>query len=300
MKKKIIIFGGTGFIGHNLIKRLKKEKFIITSIARGKIKKNKKIKGVKYINCDISKTNQVKKLDNSYHDYLINLSGNIDHKNKIQTTKTHFYGTKNILDHFLKSNFKLFVQIGSSLEYANRTSPHKEENTRNNPQSFYGRAKLKASNYLQKCFKKKYFPYIILRLYQVYGPYQKLDRLIPYVISNALKGKSFRCSSGTQYRDFIYVDDLVELIIKVLKKKKFTFGIFNVGLGKPIKVRDIINLIIKLIGKGKPMFGRVKMRKEESDKFYPNTLKIYKNFNWKPKISILKGLKKTIAYYEKF
>ena len=62
-----------------------------------------------------------------------------------------------------------------------------------------------------KTDKKKSFPFIILRLYQVYGPNQTIDRLIPIVISSCLKNKKFSCSPGTQIRDFLYVDDLVKL-----------------------------------------------------------------------------------------
>ena len=79
--------------------------------------------------------------------------------------------------------------------------------------------------------------FIILRPYQVYGPYQKYDRLIPMVIKSCLKNKKFPCTEGNQERDFLYVDDFTDLIIKILRKKNFKNRIFNVGYGKPIKVK---------------------------------------------------------------
>ena len=275
MSKNIIIFGGTGFIGKHLIKKLKKLKFNVSSVSRNKPTKKSTLKGVKYILCDISNYNQLKKIKYNY-DYVINLSGNIDHKNKLQTNKIHYLGCKNLSNFFLKKKIKLFIQAGSSLEYGNLKSPH-IETKKSKVQSFYASAKLKSTNYLFGLNETNKFPFIVLRLYQVYGPGQKSDRLIPYVINNALKNKNFDCTNGRQLRDFIYIDDLINLFIKILNKKNITHDIYNVGTGKPQRVRDLIKLIIRLIKKGAPNFGKVKMRKEEILNYYANISKIKKN-----------------------
>ena len=72
----------------------------------------------------------------------------------------------------------------------------------------------------------------MLRLYQVYGPGQDLNRLIPITISGCLKNKSFPCSEGKQFRDFAYVVDIVDAILKSLKNKKALGEIINIGTGK--------------------------------------------------------------------
>ena len=296
MKRKIIIFGGSGFIGLNLIKKLNKNFFSITSVSRKKPKKAKSLKSVNYINCDVSKLNDIKKINTEY-DYIVNLSGNIDHKNKKQTFKTHFLGCKNILNLFKKKKFKIFIQIGSSLEYGNIASPH-NENKKTYPKSFYGKAKLRATNFLLNSNKRKKIPYIVLRLYQVYGAHQKLDRLIPYVVKNSLNNKKFDCTNGNQSRDFLHIDDLTDLLIKILNKKKVKKGIFNVGTGNPLQVKKIINLITNITKKGKPLFGKIKMRNDEDITYYPNVSKIKKYFKWRSKINIITGIKKTIKHYE--
>ena len=159
------------------------------------------------------------------------------------------------------------------------------------------------SGFIGSCIVKllleKKFKVIILRLYQVYGPYQKNDRLIPQVINFCLKNKKFPCTEGSQKRDFIYVDDFFNLILKILKKKKLNSGIYNVGCGKPIKVKDVIKKIVGLIKKGTAKFGSIKMREDEINLLYPNIKKVKKNFKWIPKVSLSKGLKKTIKFYEK-
>ena len=97
-------------------------------------------------------------------------------------------------------------------------------------------------------------------MYQVYGAHQKLDRLIPYVVKNSLNNKKFDCTNGNQSRDFLHIDDLTDLLIKILNKKKVKKGIFNVGTGNPLQVKKIINLITNITKKGKPLFGKIKMR----------------------------------------
>lgn len=299
MKNKILILGGSGFIGQNLIIKLKKLRFgTITSLSRKLPKSQRKISGVEYIACDISNFKKLRKKIIHDYEYIINLSGNIDHKNKVQNLKTHYLGCKNIVNLFLKKKIKLFIQIGSSLEYGNAKSPQKESISCK-PDSSYGLAKFKATNFLKKMNYKNKFPFIVLRLYQIYGPFQKLDRLIPYAIFSSLKNKKFKCTDGTQLRDFVYIDDLTDLFIKILKKNEMKYGIFNVGFGKPIKIKNILLLIKKITKKGEPLFGAIKMRKEEIIKLYPYTLKTNIFFKWKPKINIHKGLKKTISFYAK-
>ena len=297
IKKKVIIFGGSGFIGINLIKKLKKNKFNITYVSRNKIKKKDIQSKARYICCDVSKKRSLKKIKFDY-DYIINLSGNIDHKNKLQTIKTHYLGCKNLVDYFQKKKFKLFIQIGSSLEYGNLNSPH-IESSRANASSAYGLSKLKATKYLKKKSKKNNFSFLVLRLYQIYGPFQKNNRLIPYVINSSIKDKAFACTDGSQLRDFLYIDDLISLISKILKKKNLKSGIFNVGFGKPYQIKEVINLVTKNVKKGEPLFGKILMRKEEKKIYYPNIKKVSKAFNWKPKVQIFEGIKKTIRFYEK-
>ena len=109
----------------------------------------------------------------------------------------------------------------------------------------------------------------------------------------------FDCSPGTQLRDFVYVDDIVNAIIKTLKNKKANGHIINLGSGKPVKIKNIILKICKIIGSGTPQFGKIKLRKDEIKNLYPSIAKAKKILNWKPKIGIFSGLKKTINHYKK-
>ena len=108
--------------------------------------------------------------------------------------------------------------MGSSGEYGTLRSPQKEDakTNLNSVKSIYGKAKLLSSKYLIDLFKKQKFPCVVLRLYLSFGPKQDLNRFIPIIIEGCLKNKKFPCSKGNQLRDFVYVDDVVEAIIKSL------------------------------------------------------------------------------------
>ena len=209
MKKKILIIGGTGFIGYHFAKACLKLNWNVTSLSLKKPSKQRKLLKVKYFYCNISKANEIKKLSKLNFNYVVNLGGYIDHFNKKNTYKSHFIGVKNLANFFLKRNIESFIQIGSSAEYGNIKSPHLE-NAKCNPKLIYGKSKLKATNYLLKLYKKKKFPVTILRLYQIYGGGQNYDRFLPILIKACIKDREFNASHGKQKRDFMHVNDVVE------------------------------------------------------------------------------------------
>ena len=297
-KTKILIPGGTGFIGYHLIVYLVKKGWIVHSLSKFKPKKTRKVKGAKYIYCDVRDKKKLRSKLDKYYDYIVNLSGYVDHSNNQSITKIHFNGCKNLIFNYLNNKPKKFIQIGSSIEYGKQRSPQRE-NKKNLQETYstYGNAKLLSTKFLLEQKKKYNFPITILRLYLVYGPKQDLNRLIPITIMNALKKVKFNCSEGKQLRDFVYIDDLINAIVKTFKNEKSNGEIINVGSGNPISVKKLIIKICKLANGGKPQFGKVSLRKDEIFKLYPSLKKVKKILNWQAKVNLDKGLKKTIKYY---
>ena len=299
LKKNILIVGGTGFIGYHLAKKALKKGWQVTSISSKPPKKIRYLPRVKYILCDITKKKSLKRNIQKSFKYVVNLGGYVDHSNKKKTFKSHYVGCKNLAEIFLKKNPKAFIQIGSSVEYGNLKSPQ-IESARCYPnliKSVYGKAKLLSSIYLIELFKKKKFPLTILRLYLAYGPRQDINRFLPIIIKGCIKNEKFLCSNGNQSRDFIHVDDVVNAILKALTSKNAKGEIINIGSGKPRKIRNIIEYVKKISKGGYPQFGKIKLRKDEILKLYPNIKKAKNKINWSPKISFEKGLKSTIKFY---
>ena len=146
--------------------------------------------------------------------------------------------------------------------------------------------------------QKKNFPSTVLRLYLVYGPRQDANRFLPITILGCIKNKQFPCSKGDQLRDFVYVDDAVEAIIKSLTNRNAIGQIINIGSGKPKRIKSVIEKVKKISKGGYPQYGMFKQRKFEIPKLYPNVEKAKDKINWKQKISFEKGLRKTIDSYK--
>ena len=296
--KKILIVGGTGFIGRHLAKKCLKKNWHVTSVSLNKSLKLKKLKKVKYLFLDTSKYKNLKKKIQTNFDYVVNLSGYINHKDKDLAHKAHVVAVKNLATFFLEKKLKLFVQAGSSSEYGLAKSPHKEED-KCNPKTIYGKSKLKATNFLINIFNKKNFPVTILRFYQVYGPGQSIDRFVPLLINSCLKNIEFPTSHGKQKRDFLYVDDCVNAILKTLSNNNCKGKIINIGSGKAVSLRKIIWHVKKNIKKGKILFGKTSLRIDEPNKIFPDLTKARKILNWASQKSFITGINKTINFYRR-
>ena len=297
-RKKILIVGGTGFIGFHLAKKCLKSNMVVTSLSTKKPIKKRKLDAVKYINLDISKKRNFKILKNAKFNYVVNAGGYVDHKNKTKTFNSHYVGLKNLVNFFKRRNIERFIQIGSSAEYGKTKSPQLEK-SKCNPKMIYGKSKHLGSKFLLDCYNRFDFPAVILRLYQVYGPHQDINRLIPIVIDKSLKNEKYPCSTGKQFRDFLFISDCIEAIYKSLKKPNLSGEIINIGQGKPKQVYSVIQKIKKSIGGGIPLYGKIKLRKDESKIIYPNISKAKKKLSWHPLVNFEKGLNKTIFYFEK-
>ncbi len=298
MKKKILITGGTGFIGFHLSKKCLSLGWSVTSLSSKNPKPQKRLQRVKYLKIDITNKIKLSKIKKKKFDYIVNLAGYVDHTDKKRTLESHFIGCKNLASIFVNENIKKFVQVGSSIEYGKLKSPQVEnKGNLHSTYSIYGKAKLLSTKFLLDLNKQKDFPSSIIRLYLVYGPNQDTNRVVPITIKNAIDNKKFDCSHGLQYRDFTYIDDVIAAILKSLKSE--TSGeIINIGSGKPVRIKTLINKICLIVGAGKPIFGKIKMRKDETIALYPNINKAKKLLNWRPKISLNAGLRKTVKYFK--
>ena len=297
----ILVVGGTGFIGINLVKKLLSIGSQVTTLSLKRKRYKIKHKNLKYIFCDYTNFNALKKKINKPFEYVVNLGGYIDHSKFFVKGKSlidnHFLSTVNLLLLLKRKKLKRYVHIGTCDEYGANTSPIKE-NSREDPITSYALAKLASINLLIMLYRTENFPATVLRLFLVYGPHQKNDRLIPQVISGCLKKKKFPVSKGNQLRDFCYVEDVINAIILSLIKKSALGEVFNVGSGKPVSVKFIINKISNIIKHGKPQFNKIPFRKNENLKLYPSINKISRILGWRPKTNLNQGLVKTINYYK--
>ena len=299
--KNLLVVGGTGFIGRHLAKEGIRRGFVVSILSRKRplkrnIIKNKK---VKYILCDLKNYERLKKKINIKYDYVINASGYGNHPNLNETGKklfiNHFLSLVNLTRVLIKKRPLKFVHFGSSMEYGKQKAPQRE-NFATRAYTAYGLSKLSCTNFLLNISKQENFPLTILRLFQVYGPKQKEDKIIPYVIKKCLKNEIFTTTKGSQYRDFCHIDDVVKASFQTLQNKKSNGEIINIGSGVPIRIIDLVNKIKKKINKGKHKISKLEKNKNLNMDVVADISKAKKILKWRPKIDLESGLNKIIFF----
>ncbi|MBP2031539.1 UDP-glucose 4-epimerase [Clostridium algifaecis] len=302
---KVLVTGGAGFIGSHIVDLLIKNNYevcIIDDLSHGNIDNiNSKAKFYKY---NIKSSNlinifKIEKPEVIIHEAAkISVSDSI--KYPIKDAETNIIGTLNVLEAARKTNIKKIIYSSSSAVFGKAEYFPIDENHPLNTISNYGVSKQASENYL-KVYKELYgLNYIILRYSNVYGPRQKSSGesgVIPIFCMKILKDKSpFIYGDGNQTRDFIYVKDVARA--NLLSIQNNLSGIFNVSSNKSISINQLFKYISSILNKN---ISPIYKRKINGD--IENSLisykKIFNELGWKPKYTILEGLKETIEFYKK-
>lgn len=293
---KIIIFGGCGFVGKNLSKYLKKfyDIVVIDKYIDKLFLEENKIRFYQYDFENIDKLREIINLEKP--EYIINL---ISYVTSIRELGLFPKMLNTNLDILLKiyevtkelENLKLVMQFGSGEEYGNIQAPFKEK-MKEEPVSPYAIAKLITTNTALMLNKNYNYPICVIRPSNLFGKYQSKDKFIPYILEKLKNNQEILTTYGEQKRDFIYIDDFIQIIKELLEKSNLAEGkVINVGSGISISLKEIIlNLKEKLNSKSEIKFGAIPYRENEMMDF---CLDIYKlenilnrklNLEWLEKI----------------
>ena len=292
MSKNILIIGGSGFLGKNLIKRCKNYNWsIYATYYKNKINE----KNVKSFFLDLSNPKIPKKYKINF-DCVFFSAGKIDHndKNSDDILNEHFYSVIKITDQL---KIKKFFYLSTADEYKSSKKKLNENNSELSFKTFYALANHLAGQYLLTLNEMKILKTIVYRVFIIYGPGQNTNRFIPNIITSLINNKRFIILNGSLQKDFLYIDDFIDVIFQSIKKKSLYGKIVNIGSGKSIKLSYLGIKIFNLIKKGKVISYSKKSKKSGSQ--YSSISLIKKNTNWKPKVSIREGILKTINYYKK-
>lgn len=306
-EKKILITGGTGFIGSAIVNKLLSFdcSISIISLPKDTSWRIDNIKKCKFFHLDLIEFNPLKQiLENIKPNIIIHLAALVDPERNLNTINKMFSinlgGTKNLLLALENINYDLFINTGTSDEYGRGRVPYSED-YKENPVSPYAVSKV-AATYLCEMINKVYNkPIITVRPFLPYGPKQLSNALIPSLISAGMNKKKLDLTSCLQTRDFIYIEDLVDAYIKLAINADIVknLGIFNIATGTETKIIDVVNLVKNEFKDNKFNIGGIPYRAEEQMHHYANINKIKNSVNWRPKWDIKKGLIHTIRWWKK-
>lgn len=301
--QKILVVGGSGFIGRHIVNRAISLGLNVTSLgfsARASLVVSGQT--IEHSVVDLNNPALLKdSLKAKKFDYVVNCGGYIDHalfnNGGRKNFENHLSALINLVEAIDRTKLKTFVNIGSSDEYGNAPAPQ-AEHLREGPISPYSLGKVCASHYLQTLFRTEGFPGTTVRLFLTYGPGQDSSRFLPQIIDGCTRGVSFPVSAGEQLRDFCYIDDTVTAIFLALKKPKSHGEVINVASGNPVSIREMIKTVQNIIGRGIPEFGKISYRAGENMALYATIDKAEALLGWSPKISLEFGLSKMIETYK--
>ena len=296
---KILITGGNGFIGHELIKKLVKIGHEITSLDI--LVPEKRNKQIRYYSGSILNRYDLdaamKNCDIVFH--LAAMVGvALTEKKRLECLEINIQGTKAVLDAVVRQKVKKIIFSSSSEVYGDQDIIPTNESADLKPKSNYGITKLVGEEYVKAYSKFYKFDFNIIRFFSLYGGTQRPDFVIP-IFKNIIKNnKTINIyGKGNQIRSYCYIDDAIDGVIKVLQKgkKKHTYNIGNNN--EPISVEELANKMINISQKN------IKIKKipfEKSDrsknreiyKRQPDISKLKKDTNFLPKINLDKGIKK--------
>lgn len=278
VSKKILVTGSRGFIGNHLINKLKEFDIQTDFVNNNRI--------------DLQNISQVLNLEPA--DFVIHLASKIPESGKNNPSyffKNNISSTLNILEYCIKKQIKKLIYVGSYPYGIPNDIPISEEH-RINPHTPYSESK-----YVCEQLCKSYSNYyglnvIVLRPFNIYGKFQKLDFLIPNLINAIKTEKKISITNKKSKRDFLFIDDFTNAICKLLELDT-KFEIFNIGSGQSHSFEDIIKMIEDLTGKS------FSIDAHDDEKTYiaditADISKISKYIDWKPSISLKNGLKKML------
>ena len=302
MKVKVFLNGGLGFIGIRFIRKYFQEHEIIV-YARKKdrqiLDKSDVLKNITVEYGSIEDSSLGIALEKHKPEVVIHLAALTGlkkcHDNPQLAFETNVYGTYNLLKNCQQGTKIIF--ISSREVYGETLNSKSKETDTTKPNNVYGITKLLAEQLVQLESQKNNLDYTILRLTNVYGP--EGDQYgAQVIIKDVLRARKVRIMGGSQRLNFVYVDDVVELIGKTLTDSSSSKQIFNVGSDDTITIKEFAQQVIKMQDKDISI-EYLPMRNTETSNFDPSLEKLFSIMGFVPKTSLSQGLKNTIGWYQK-
>ena len=332
--KKVLVTGAIGFIGYHLTERLLKEGYAVVGIdninsyydVRLKYAKlpilgieedsiwpnvpyqSNKHKFFKFVKLDIKDRYNLEKLfETEKFDIVCNLAAQAGVQYSIKDPHTYIEnnitGFINLIDACRQHKIEHFIYASSSSVYGNREDvPFKETDNVDLPISLY--AASKKSNELMAHSYSHLFNLKTtgLRFFTVYGPWGRPD-MAPYIfVSHILKGKPITVfNNGDMDRDFTYIDDIIDGMLKVLNelKERAVYRIYNIGNSNPVNLNEFVQVIEEALQLNAKIEYKT-MRSGDVIRTYSDISELAKDYDYNPKIKIKEGIDKFINWYKDY
>lgn len=302
---KVLVTGGSGFIGGELLPRLVElghevyslERYVTGRYVLGA--KTNKIFGDLRDGFSIRKA--VKEVQPEAVIHLASISPvAYSYHHPQEVFEVNALGTINLAEACLHEahDFRHFLYAGTSEEYGNQDKFPTTEDAELRPNSPYSVSKVAADRYLQYMHAAYGFPTTILRPFNTYGRKDNTHFVVERTLTQMLHENVVKLGDPTPIRDFLYVDDHVDAYLTCLDNQKAIGGVFNFCSGRGISIKELIDLIAKLTGfSGEIVWNTIPPRPLDIKKLIGSYDRAKRTFGWEPKYPLEEGLKKTVDFW---
>jgi nucleoside-diphosphate-sugar epimerase len=305
--RKILVTGAAGFIGRHLVQKLSSEGYSVAALVRSMPPSRSPglQDDIRYFTGDLRNYEDLISAFSAFEPdaviHLVTYYAVMHRADEIGVMlDTNVKGTINLLEAAKESgSVKLFINTSTCAVYEPKNGLITEADPVR-PQNLYAMTKLQAEeacSYYSEAFR---LPCVTLRLFPPYGPGDHERRLIPYVIGSILKKIPPTLTTGKQEWDFVYVDDIVNAYLAVLKSYPFeeAHATFNIGTGQAVSIRTVVEKIRSDLGSGIDLpWGSVAHRVNEVWYNSADSTRAKTRLHWSPGTGIDEGLQKTVAWF---
>lgn len=304
---KVLVTGGTGFIGSNLIRELLRRNYEVYALVRKNsslgYKRLNGLKKIKYIySDDLFETNvyenKLPQFDVCFH--LAAYGVDYNQQNVGSLVDGNIVFTLNLLDFCKKNKTKKVINTGSCFEYGLNEGKKLNEDDKINPQALYGAAKASSVIMANTFSKKNDIPLITVRPFAIFGENEGIHKFVPQLMNSIIKEKSMEITMGEQVRDYLYIKDLIDGYITLALTDVPLYESYNICSGQEVKIKDLALKLSEVIGCSIELFkfGAIPYRKNEVMHFVGDNSKVKKYTGWQPKFTLEEGLKRTYEWYK--
>lgn len=307
---RILVTGGAGFIGSHLVDRLiaeGSEVTVLDNFDTGKLHNVSGHKNLRIVKGDIRDyaliRRTVEDVDAVFHEAAL-VSTVLSVQDPLAANEINVTGTLNLLKASSDLGVKRFIYASSAAVYGNTSVPRKKEDMPLDPASPYGMSKLAAEKYAKIFYELYGLETVSMRYFNVYGPRQRFDEkwayggVISIFLERLLKNMPLVVhGDGEQTRDFVYVKDVVEANMLVLKTSGAAGEVFNIGTGKRITVNKVAQILKEMTNRENLENVHADSRPGDVRHGYADISKAERVLNYAPKFSIERGLTELVNWY---
>jgi UDP-glucose 4-epimerase len=304
---RVLVTGGTGFIGSHLTRRLVAEGAEIHAIttrvsATYPWRLLDVREGISLYPVDLTDAGAVEALVAQVRPtHVFHLAADTHVGRSWQRIdeclQTNVRGTVTLLSAVAAHGCERFVHVSTSDVYGRVEVPFRED-AAVNPMSPYAASKYAAECYCLMFHRSRSWPVVVLRPFNAYGPAQSPDRVIPELIVRALLGEDVELTQGLQTREFNYVEDLVEGMVRAACAPGIEGEVFNLGCGEEVAIREVVGMVLELLGNPiEARFGALPERPGEITRVLSDSSRARERLGWVPQVALRDGLERTAAWY---